>query len=50
MAYKWIKLRPGVRYRKHPTRKHGIKLDRYFTIFYKLDGKMIEENNGCTIT
>jgi len=33
----WIKTRfPGVRYRKHPTRKHGVRHDQYFTIRYKI--------------
>ena len=27
---------PGVRFREHPTRKHGIKKDQYFTIRYKV--------------
>ncbi len=26
----------GVRYREHPTRMHGLKKDRYFTIRYKI--------------
>jgi integrase len=37
---------PGVRYREHPTRKNGIKPDRYFFIRYKLDGKDKEEGLG----
>lgn len=36
----------GVRYREHPTRKHGVGYDRYFTIRYKLDGKDREEGIG----
>lgn len=44
---KWIKSKfQGVRYREHPTRKHGVVPDRYYTIFYKLDGKMIQEALG----
>ncbi len=46
---KWIKSKyPGVRYREHETRRHGVgnKLDRYYTIFYKLKGKMTEEAVG----
>jgi len=47
MAIKWIKCKtPGVRYREHETRKHGIKPDRYFTIRYKLSGKGREESLG----
>jgi integrase len=37
---------PGVRFREHPTRKHGVKADRYFFIRYKLNGKDKEEGLG----
>ena len=43
----WIKLTEGIRYRKHPTRKaakNGVKKDRYFAIYYRLDG--IQKNEG----
>lgn len=44
---KWIKTNfPGVRYREHETRKHGVKKDQYFTIRYKLNGKDKEEGLG----
>jgi len=44
---KWIKTKfPGIRYREHDTRKHGIKKDQYFTIRYKLAGKDREEGLG----
>lgn len=44
---KWITSSyPGVRYRKHPTRKNGVKFDRYFVIRYQKDGKRIEEALG----
>jgi site-specific recombinase XerD len=36
----------GVRYREHLTRKQGIKRDRYFSIYYRLDGKRREEGIG----
>jgi len=36
----------GVRYRKHPTRKHGVNYDQYFIIRYRLDGKDKEEGLG----
>ena len=37
----------GVRYRKHPTRKHGVNYDQYFIIRYKkLNGKDKEEGLG----
>jgi hypothetical protein len=47
MARKWIKTAfPGVRYREHPTRRYGIRLDRYFSIRYKLNGRDKEEGLG----
>lgn len=38
----------GVRYREHPTRKHGVKRDRYLVIRYQKDGKRVEEAIGWT--
>ena len=47
MAYEWFKTSyPGVRFRKHPTRKHGAKRDQYFTIRYQANGKRQEEALG----
>ncbi len=45
---KWIKTpSKGIRYREHPTRKHGrIKKDRYYTIRYQKNGERIEEGLG----
>jgi integrase len=44
---KWIKTTfPGVRYREHEIRKHGVRRDQYFTIRYKLKGKDKEEGLG----
>jgi integrase len=44
---KWIKCNStGVRYRLHPTRKHGVGYDRYFTIRYKVGGKEKSEGLG----
>jgi integrase len=37
---------PGVRYRKHKKRKHGVKYDRYFAITYRLKDKVITEAIG----
>jgi integrase len=37
---------PGVRYREHPTRKHGVQKDKYYVIRYKIDGKSKEEALG----
>lgn len=44
---KWIETASkGVRYREHPTRKHGVRKDRYFAIRYQKDGKRKEEGLG----
>jgi integrase len=45
----------GVRFREHASRKHGLQLDRYFFIRYRVDGRAIEEglgwaSEGWTIT
>jgi integrase len=36
----------GVRYREHPTRKHGIMPDRYFALRFQFEGKRKEEGLG----
>lgn len=36
---KWCPAGKGLAYREHPTKKHGIKFDRYFRGRYKVDGK-----------
>jgi integrase len=36
----------GVRYREHPTRKHGIGPDKYFTLHYKVVGQVKDEAAG----
>lgn len=46
MGNKWEKVTTGVRCRKHPTRKRGARFDRYFSIYYKLDGRQHEEGLG----
>jgi integrase len=38
----------GVRYYEHPTRKHGVGKDKYFSIRYQRDGKRVEEGIGWT--
>jgi len=54
MAVKWLPSKhPGVRYYEHPTRKHGIKPDRYFAIRAQVNGIRREEgvgwaSEGCT--
>jgi integrase len=46
---KWNKTAyPGVRYREHGTRKHGINFDRYFAIRYRFKGKTYESGLGWT--
>ena len=42
----WKKAHPGIRYREHPERKHGILPDRYYTLYYKLAGKSKNEALG----
>lgn len=36
----------GVRYREHENRRHGMQLDRYFSIRYQFEGKQREEGLG----
>jgi integrase len=49
MIGKWISTKhKGVRFYEHPTRKHGVKFDRYLAIRYQRDGKRIEEGIGWT--
>ena len=46
---RWKKTKhPGVRYREHKTRRHGIGKDRYFAIRYQRDGSRREEGLGWT--
>lgn len=47
MPVEWKKTKhQGVRYYEHPTRKHGVNLDRYFAIRYMVNGKRKEEGLG----
>jgi integrase len=49
MATKWIGTKfKGVRFYEHPTRRHGVKKDRYLAIRYQRDGMRIEEGIGWT--
>jgi integrase len=44
---KWHKTgTKGIRYRQHPTRKHGKKFDIYYAIRYQENGIRIEEGLG----
>ncbi|MBL3580798.1 hypothetical protein [Oleidesulfovibrio alaskensis] len=42
----WIKIDRGIRYKEHPTRKHGVKPDRYFVLRHSSEGKMHQEALG----
>lgn len=47
MAGKKFKTKyPGVRARKHATRKHGVRFDECYFIRYRVDGKQVEEMFG----
>jgi integrase len=46
MATKWITAAPGIRYRQHKSRKHGARLDRYFTLRFSAEGRQVEEALG----
>ncbi len=46
MSLKWHTAAPGVRYREHDTRKHGVKPDRYYAIRYRVDSNRVEEGLG----
>jgi integrase len=47
MAIQWHGTKfPGVRYREHPTRKHGVQKDKYFAIRAQVNGKRREEGLG----
>lgn len=42
----WRKAAKGIRYRLHPTRKHGKQPDRYYVIRYTVDGQKKQEALG----
>lgn len=42
----WINLKNGLQYRKHKTRKHGVRFDRYFRGRYTVDGKTVTVSFG----
>jgi integrase len=45
--YKWIKSKhPGLEYREHATRKHGIKKDKFYRYRIQIDGERIRESFG----
>ncbi|MEI6260712.1 MAG: hypothetical protein WCR46_12500 [Deltaproteobacteria bacterium] len=42
----WKKAGRGIRFKEHHERKNGIKPDRYFSIYYRVDGKQHEQGVG----
>src|ERR1700719_3387997 len=46
MAGKWKTVSPGIRVRDHASRRHGVRLDRYFTLRFSADGRQVEEALG----
>ena len=42
----WETAAPGIRYREHPTRRHGKARDRYYTLRVSVNGRQIEEGLG----
>lgn len=42
----WRKAAKGIRYRLHPTRKHGKQPDRYYVIRYAVNGQKKQEALG----
>lgn len=48
MADTWCKVKDtkNIRYREHPTRKHGIVPDKYFVLRFTVNGKKVQEKLG----
>src|SRR5260370_25361932 len=46
MSAKWVTVAPGIRARDHATRKYGVKLDRYFTLRFSVEGRQVEDALG----
>ncbi|MDL2226347.1 site-specific integrase [Deltaproteobacteria bacterium OttesenSCG-928-M10] len=42
----WTSAGKGIRYKEHPTRKHGKRPDRYWCLQYRLRGKTVNEAVG----
>jgi len=43
---KWIRAKEGVRYWEHSERKHGIGPDKYYAIYFRVDGRPKEQGLG----
>jgi len=37
---------PGILIRQHRSRKHGVRFDQYFAIYYRFNGKNYQEGVG----
>lgn len=47
--YKWHSTKhKGLRYREHPTRKHGVRKDRFYQYRMMVDGRRVQESFGWT--
>lgn len=46
MSEKWVRVEKGIRYREHPSRKHGVQADRYYVLRFTVDGKERQEPVG----
>ena len=47
--YKWITTKhKGLRFREHPTRKHGVRKDRFYQYRMMVDGRRVQESFGWT--
>src|SRR2546423_11385099 len=46
MPRNWITIAAGIRTREHNSRRHGVRLDRYFTLRFSADGRQVEEALG----
>ncbi len=47
MGFTWHQTKfKGLRYREHPSRRHGVRLDRCYQVRFLLDGKRVEETLG----
>jgi integrase len=46
MADKWVRIARGIRYREHPTRRHGNGPDKYFVLRFTVSGKKHQEPLG----
>lgn len=44
--YQWERLAPGIRARLHPSRKHGVRPDKYFVLRYRASGRQHQEALG----